>query len=100
MAALGVVVVFLLTAVVGSIWRGYVLSVLWKWFVVAHFGLPLITIPVAIGISLLASMLTHQHTNTGKDNKEPLEQLLYIFVMTFLLPLISLGIGAIVAFYV
>lgn len=47
-------------SVVSAIWSGYVLSILWGWFVVPAMSLPPISIPLAIGISLIAHMLTRQ----------------------------------------
>lgn len=35
------------------VWRGYALSVLWGWFMAPAFGLPLLSIPMAIGIGVL-----------------------------------------------
>lgn len=40
-----------------TILSGYVLSVLWGWFIVPTFGLPLLTIPVAIGVMLVVAYL-------------------------------------------
>ena len=59
--------------VAASMWRGYVLSILWGWFIVPVFGLPALIIPVAIGISIIAGMLTSQKTYneaTDKDAKK------------------------------
>lgn len=46
--------------VVASVWSGFVLSILWGWFIVPAFHLPQISIPLAIGISLVVGMLTYQ----------------------------------------
>lgn len=43
---------------VSAIWKGYVLSVLWAWFLVAHFSAPALSIPLAIGVSLIVGLLT------------------------------------------
>jgi hypothetical protein len=45
-------------AVCGSIWRGYVLSLLWGWLIVPTFSLPLITVVQAIGLSFVLTYLT------------------------------------------
>ena len=50
---------------VASIWRGYVLSILWGWFVVPYFALTPLSIPLAIGLSILVSMLISHRT--GKE---------------------------------
>ena len=40
----------------GFIWSGFVLSILWGWFA-APLGLPVISIPMAIGVALTGKML-------------------------------------------
>lgn len=49
---------------------GYVLSVLWAWFIVSTFGLPLLTIPVAIGITLVVGYLTKQADFNNSDRED------------------------------
>jgi hypothetical protein len=39
--------------------RGWVLTVLWSWFVVPTFSLPELSIPVALGFTLIVGMFTH-----------------------------------------
>jgi hypothetical protein len=50
---------------ISSIWRGYVLSVLWGWFVVPFFGARPLPLAMAIGISLIVGFLTIHRT--GKE---------------------------------
>lgn len=57
--ALGCAVLFL--SVPAALLRGWVLSLLWAWFVVP-LGVPPITYLHAVGISLLASLLTHKNS--------------------------------------
>jgi hypothetical protein len=52
-----------------SIWRGYVLSVLWAWFMVPAFGLPALSVALAIGLSLIVGLVTHQRT--GREIEKP-----------------------------
>ena len=65
------VVVFLVLAIftLMAIIRGFVLSYLWGWFVVP-FGLPELSIPHAIGISLIIGFLTHQ-IRKEDEKKQP-----------------------------
>lgn len=44
--------------VVSTIYSGWVLTVLWGWFIVSTFGLPALSIPLAIGLNLLVVLLT------------------------------------------
>lgn len=55
--------------VLSALWRGYVLSLLWAWFVVPTFGAAPLSIPAALGLSLLVAALTAQHMrmSTPKD---------------------------------
>ncbi len=41
--------------------KGYVLSVLWKWFIVPLFNVPKLKLAAAIGIVAIATILTHQY---------------------------------------
>lgn len=38
-------------------WSGYVLTVLWGWFISPHFGLKELSIPLAIGVAALVSLI-------------------------------------------
>jgi len=70
MDIMGVVIVVVLIAVmlafiagimvVSCLLRGWVLSILWRWFMVPTLGLPALSVPQAIGIALVVGMLTHQ----------------------------------------
>ncbi len=43
--------------VAGYAWEGYVLSILWGWFMVTTFGLPAIGIGQAIGLSTIIQIM-------------------------------------------
>lgn len=49
---------------------GFVLKQLWGWFVVPTFGLPELSIPIALGLSLTVTMLTGAPENKPKDEQE------------------------------
>lgn len=72
-------------------WRAYVLSVLWAWFVVSTFGLPLLSVPVAAGILVIMAFTTKQKPleNEFDVKPEPVEAA----VTSFAIPLAALGIG-------
>lgn len=55
-------------AFVAACWGGYVLSVMWAWFIVPVFQAPTLRIPYAIGLALVMSMLTHQHKVNTEDD--------------------------------
>lgn len=48
-------------------WQGYVLTILWGWFITPAFGLTVPSVPLAIGVALVCSMLTKQHVPSNKD---------------------------------
>lgn len=60
MAAILVLTSLFALIALSAMLRGYVLSVLWGWFIVPTFGLPGISIPIAIGIGIILSFTTHQ----------------------------------------
>ena len=79
---------------VSAVWSGIVLKALWAWFMVPTFGLPDLSLPVAIGVGLVVSFLTHQYVHT-KD--EDLPRMLFD---EFLYPLIALVMGFVVHLFV
>lgn len=48
-------------------WRGLILSIMWTWFLVP-LGVPTITIPLAIGFSLLVGFLTPSAAKEKNDS--------------------------------
>lgn len=89
------VIVFLAAGIIAlmvlaTILRGWVLSILWGWFVVPIFGFPPLAISQAIGIAITISLVAHQYVPTDKEqNWQP-------FVYCFLYPLVALLAGWIV----
>jgi hypothetical protein len=74
-----------------SVLRGWVLSIIWGWFLVP-LGLPAIGIAQAIAISLIASFLTHQAGDKKREGKEIAE----LWAGLLLNPLLALGMAWIV----
>lgn len=60
---------FMIAVVVGTIVNGWVLSILWGWFVVPLFNLAPLTIPYAIGISTIFSMFIRRPESSKNDKK-------------------------------
>ncbi len=54
--------------VVLSLWEAWAVVVLWAWFAVPIFNLPIIGYWQAVGLSLVISSLRPKHTN-NKDSK-------------------------------
>jgi len=71
----------LLIAVGTTVWRGYVLSVMWAWFIVATFGMPAITVPVAVGIMYGVMLFKHMPSKIETDNRQEYSTLLVFDVI-------------------
>jgi hypothetical protein len=95
MTFLGYTFATLLLLVLGALWRGYVLCLLWAWFMVPTFKAPELSIPAAIGVALVVSYLCRDGKPSEKD-KTFAQQLATGAVTVALSPLIALGIGAMV----
>jgi hypothetical protein len=82
--------------VISTILRGYVLATLWGWFVAPTFHITSLSIPVAIGMSVLVSMMTYQ-SDAKKDREGDLTSAI---ALAFLVPLFGLALGAFVHMWV
>jgi hypothetical protein len=90
-----IALVFVLCAL-GVIWNGYVLSVLWGWFVVPTFGMQPLALAPAIGLALVASSLTHQYKKDAKSEKSEIGETIYAFSLMMVQPAMLLLVGWIV----
>lgn len=77
------------------IWTGYVLSIMWAWFVTPTFGVPVLSVPIAIGVTMVAGMLTKQHVPSDKDESKWMMP-----VRNFIGPALTLLIGWIVTRFI
>lgn len=81
--------------------RGFVLSVLWGWFVVPLFGLPVLSIPLAFALVIVAGTLHPTYQSPPKIRKQFLEEegtakRIGDLIGAVLGPLVSLGLGWVV----
>ena len=102
-AGLGCILIIIgipLVLVVVSILNGYVLSILWGWFIVPTFEAPELSVVAAIGISLVVSYLTHQE-NEYKKEKDGLsaEKVVSAIATVTAKPLVVLLFGWILNFF-
>ena len=66
MKYIGYATTFFAIAFVNAVINGWAFSVLWGWFVASTFGLPTLTIPVAIGLALtIGFLLPMTDSDTG-----------------------------------
>jgi hypothetical protein len=72
--------------------NGFTFSKLWEWFVVPTFSLPELTIPVAIGISMIVSFLTYRYKK-GDDEEQSDREFAGRILACFVVPLFVLLFG-------
>jgi hypothetical protein len=56
--------------VISSIVQGYVLVILWGWFVMPFFSAPKLSIPIAIGLTIVGKYFTHQYNPSDANRLE------------------------------
>lgn len=93
LAVLGIIFGVGLLMIASSIFNGYVLSVLWGWFVVPIFDAPSLGLIPAIGVALVAGYLTYQDHNCKRESKSFPEELLRSIFMAILKPSFALFFG-------
>lgn len=93
----GVIALFVLLAL-SAIWSGYVLTILWAWFVVPTFHLPQLSLAAAIGIAIVVKYLTH-HVDTHEDNRSWDDKFAVSIGFALLFPLMALFFGWVVHFF-
>lgn len=87
--------------VVSSIANGFVLSVLWGWFVIPLFEVPSLTIAQAVGFSMVVSFLTYQYNDSDKKEEKSLtERIVYLILLAIMRPALVLVTGYIVHLFV
>lgn len=96
MAAFGGFVGVLALLVLSSMWKGYVLTVLWAWFVVPTFGLPALAIAPAIGLAMVVSFLTHQRDASKEPEGDFSARMAKSVAHALVMPALVLGIGWVV----
>ena len=84
--------------VIGSIWRGYVFSILWGWFAVPVFGLPTLSIAAAIGIAMLISFLVYQPQHY-EDTRSDYQKIASAIGVVIFYPALVLLVGWVVTLF-
>lgn len=97
----GVLSLAAIAIVIGVIVNGWALATLWGWFVVPVFGLPVLTIGQAVGISCVTSFLFPKQTNQDDGKKkETWENIFNLLSVTVLQPLFAVFVVWIVLQFV
>lgn len=93
----GALVFFLLSMVLVlpfAAWYGFVVSTLWRWFVVP-LGVVHVGVWEAAGVFLLVRLLTFDSTLDRDDERTPAEKFSAAVFIALILPAVSLAFGAI-----
>lgn len=99
MKALGYTVTTIAFVFISVIFSGYVLSILWSWFIVPVFPVSEINIPTAIGIAMIVSYLTYQDIESKKKSESYGWILLEAILKGLLKPAFALLFGWIVTLF-
>ena len=90
------VVGFITWVVTSTIVNGWVLSTLWGWLIVPTFHVQPLTIPAAIGLSLIAGYFTMQPSKKGQEENS----ISYLIIFGLVKWIFALLIGYIVHFWI
>lgn len=100
MKYIGYAASFVVFSFLSAVWNGYVLSVLWAWFIISLFpSAPALGIASAIGISVTIGFLTQKDIPESDDKKSTTERIITAFLYGFMRPLFALIAGAIVRMF-
>ena len=96
LAVLGGITGVFVLIVGGSLWRGFVLTQLWSWFIVPIFHAPHLALVPAIGVALVVGFLAPSSRHKKDKDKTVLEDWVETTVYVALIPALSLGMGWVV----
>ncbi len=96
MKAIGVICTTIFVLLYSVLMNGWALATLWKWFVVPTLGAPLLSIPAAIGASIIVTYLTHQDVESTDTDDSWEKSMLNKFLVGTFKPLFALLFGFIV----
>jgi len=82
------IAILLIVAILSFLLNGFVISMLWEWFIVSKFGLPSLSIPEGVGIMFVVWML---HTSSFRKRTEEETQLAASWL--FVKPMVILMFG-------
>lgn len=82
---------YVLALLIGTLWSGFCLSCLWRWFLVP-LGVPPVGVAHAIGLAALASLLVRGGSSSF-DADDALERTVALFLVSVVLPAFFLCVG-------
>lgn len=99
MKVIGIITLTIVTVVLSTLWRGYVFSKLWLWFIVATFSACPLSIAQSIGLSSVVSFLTYQYDSYDDKSKSSAEKIGTGVAIALLMPALALFFGWVVKGY-
>ncbi|MFS1518600.1 hypothetical protein V1503_19365 [Bacillus sp. SCS-151] len=81
--------------------HGFVLSLLWEWFIVSAFSVPSISIIEAVGVMLVVDFILLKIDWKEEAMEVPMEEFIYKLVAhSIVMPFWGLGIGYILTLFI
>jgi hypothetical protein len=77
---------FPVVLLISTLWGGWVLSVVWNWFMPQIFGLPTLTLIQAIAASLIIGWLAKARVPPDTKEKDALKALVEAYTRAFMEP--------------
>ena len=90
----------IIVLILGTIFNGWALMLLWGWFVVIPFGLPALSLGQALGLSMVVSFMTYQYIDCQPDKDQSgTEKVLTAVAYSIFRPLFIALLGRILYFF-
>jgi hypothetical protein len=83
----------------GTIFQAWIMTILWRWFIVPFFSQPELSIPYAIGLTIIISMFKTVKLD-DKEEEDLIDRIFKSIGFVFLVPLWLLLIAWIVKFFI
>lgn len=87
-------------AILSTLWSGYVLSILWGWFIVPFFLLPALPVAYAIGLRLIALSFARVSAKDVDDNDGIEDVYMKALGIAVTLPAYCLFLGWVVTLFI
>ena len=100
MKYVGYAATFVGIATINAVINGWAFALLWAWFIAATFGLPEISIPVAIGIAMTVGFLMPWNKDPDQDKSSFGEKMAEAFLKVSIKSLMAVGFGWVVLQFV
>ena len=90
-AAVGCVI--LMTLPFLAVWRGYALTILWRWFLQPTFGIQAPPLGTAVGLLFIVSLLSDLHVDHDRDDEVHVSGAIAALVRVWLTPGVCILFG-------